>query len=61
MKQEEQDKTKNVASSPSPLSNIPNPSSSNEDVDTVATSDVETAASDSISLPARLETQVRAL
>ena len=51
-KQEEQDKKKNGVFGPSTSS----PTSSNDDVETVATSDVETAASDSESLLAGLET-----
>ena len=51
-KQEEQDKKKNGVFGPSTSS----PTSSNDDVETVATSDVETAASDSGSLLAGLET-----
>ena len=51
-KQKEQDKTKNGVFGASASS----PTSSNDDVDTAATSDVETAASDSESLLAGLET-----
>ena len=55
-KQAEQDKTKNGVLSPRASSDVPSPTSSNDDVETVATSDVETAASDSGSLLAGLET-----
>ena len=51
-KEKEQDKTKNGVFGASASS----PTSSNDDVDTAATSDVETAASDSESLLAGLET-----
>ena len=54
-KQEEQDK-KNGVLSPSASSDVPSPTSSTDDVETVATSDVATSASDSGSLLAGLET-----
>jgi ABC-type protease/lipase transport system fused ATPase/permease subunit len=49
-KQKEQGKTKIGVLSPSASSDIPYPTSSNDDVEAVATSYVETAASDSGSL-----------
>ena len=49
-KQTEQDKTKNGVLSPTPSSDIPTLTSSNDDVEAAARSDVETAASDSGSL-----------
>ena len=49
-RREEQDKTKNGVLSPSASSDIPNPTSSNDNVEAAARSDVETAASDSGSL-----------
>ena len=46
-KREEQDKAKNGVLGPSTSSDIPTPTASNDDVKIVATSDFETAASDS--------------
>ena len=54
-KQKEQDKTQNGLLSPSASSDIPSPTSYNDDVDAAATSNVETAPSDSGSLTAGLE------
>ena len=58
-KREEQDKAKNGVLSPSASSDIPSPTSSNDDVETVAASDVGTGASDSESLTAGLETDYK--
>ncbi|KIJ91359.1 hypothetical protein K443DRAFT_14463 [Laccaria amethystina LaAM-08-1] len=55
-KQKEQDKMKNEVLSPGASSDIPSPTSSNDDVEAAATSDVETGVSDSGSLLAGSET-----
>ena len=55
-KQKERDKAKNGVLSASASSDIPSITFSNDDVETAAASDVETAASDSGSLLAGLET-----
>ena len=55
-KRKEQGKSKNGILSPSASSDIPSPTSSNDDVEVGTTTDVETTAIDSGSLTAGLET-----